>query len=122
MQNTQQEIQSDNLDQTESSSNCFANNNETPELAQIAAAGRIETGKLPPPPPHPKRWVPHRKAEVVAAVREGYLTFDEACERYSLSVEEFLTWQNGIDLFGLAGLRINHLQVYRRRRTRSPKR
>jgi Protein of unknown function (DUF1153) len=119
MQSTQQEIQSDNLDQTESSSNCFANNNETPQLAQPAAAGRIETGGLPPP--SPKRWVPHRKAEVVAAVREGYLTFDEACERYALSVEEFLTWQHGIDLFGLAGLRVNHVQVYRRRRTRSQK-
>jgi hypothetical protein len=122
MQNTQQEMHPGNSDQTEPTSDCFANNNEIPEPVQVATVGQIETGGLPPPPPRPKRWVPQRKAEIVAAVRDGYLTFDDACERYALSVEEFLTWQHGIDVFGLAGLRINHVQVYRRRRTRSTKR
>jgi hypothetical protein len=50
--------------------------------------------------------VAQRKAEVVEAVRGGFLTLDEACERYALSIEEFLTWQHGISLFGLAGLRV----------------
>ncbi len=54
------------------------------------------------------RWVPQRKAEVVEAVRSGILTLDEACERYALSIEEFLAWQHGISLFGLAGLRVYH--------------
>lgn len=52
------------------------------------------------------RWVPQRKAEVVEAVRGGMLTLDQACERYALSIEEFLAWQHGISLFGLAGLRV----------------
>ena len=35
-----------------------------------------------------KRWVTRRKAEVVAAVRGGLLTADDACERYSLTRED----------------------------------
>jgi len=65
------------------------------------------------PPPHTKRWVPRRKAEVVAAVRGGLLTLDEACERYELTVEEFLTWQRAVSRFGLPGLRATHAQDYR---------
>ena len=57
-------------------------------------------------PDNRMRWVPQRKAEVVEAVRGGHLTLDEACERYALSIEEFLAWQHGISLFGLAGLRV----------------
>ena len=52
------------------------------------------------------RWVPQRKAEVVEAVRGGLLTLDQARERYALSIEEFLAWQHGVNLFGLAGLRV----------------
>jgi uncharacterized protein DUF1153 len=43
------------------------------------------------------RWLPHHKALVVAAVRHGLLTFGEACERYSLSAEEYLSWQRSFD-------------------------
>ena len=60
-----------------------------------------------------KRWVPRRKAQVVAAVRAGVLTLDEACSRYALTVEEFLSWQRAIDKFGLPGLRTTHSQEYR---------
>ena len=35
------------------------------------------------PPPSTKRWVIRRKAEVVAAVRGGLLSLDEACKRYT---------------------------------------
>jgi Protein of unknown function (DUF1153) len=49
------------------------------------------------PPPNTKRWVIRRKAEVVAAVRGGLLSLDEACRRYTLTVEEFLAWQRAID-------------------------
>ena len=65
------------------------------------------------PAPNTKRWVIRRKALVVAAVRGGLLTLDEACRRYSLSVEEFLSWQKAIDRFGLPGLRTTRIQVYR---------
>ena len=65
------------------------------------------------PPPDTGRWVIRRKAEVVAAVRGGLLTLDEALERYSLTAEEFLAWQQSIDRHGMAGLRTTRLQQYR---------
>lgn len=65
------------------------------------------------PPPDTKRWVIRRKAEVVAAVRGGLLSIDEACERYKLTVDEFLSWQRSIDRHGLAGLRATKIQDYR---------
>jgi Protein of unknown function (DUF1153) len=36
----------------------------------------------------PSRWVIRRKAEVVAAVRGGLLSLQEACSRYALNLEE----------------------------------
>src|ERR1700732_771509 len=54
------------------------------------------------PAPGTKRWVIRRKAEVVAAVRGGLLSLEEACARYTLTVDEFLSWQVSIDQFGLA--------------------
>jgi hypothetical protein len=45
------------------------------------------------PSPQTKRWVIRRKAEVVAAVLGGLLSLDDACERYNLTVEEFISWQ-----------------------------
>lgn len=65
------------------------------------------------PPEGTKRWVIRRKAEVVAAVRGGLLSLEEACQRYTLTVEEFLSWQSSIDEHGLAGLRTTHIQKYR---------
>ncbi len=65
------------------------------------------------PNPNTKRWVIRRKAEVVAAVRGGLLTLEEACERYTLSVEEFLSWQRAIDKNGMPGLRVTRVQDYR---------
>ena len=65
------------------------------------------------PPTSTRRWVIRRKAEVVAAVRGGLLRLDEACNRYTLTVEEFLAWQSSIDEHGLAGLRTTRIQQYR---------
>jgi hypothetical protein len=59
------------------------------------------------------RWMPRRKAQVVAAVRGGLLSLDDACERYALTVEEFLSWQTAMRKFGLPGLRATHVQDYR---------
>ncbi len=56
------------------------------------------------------RWVVRRKAEVVAAVNGGMLTTDEACDRYNLSLEEFISWQQAIQRAGMPGLRVTHLQ------------
>ncbi len=65
------------------------------------------------PPTSTKRWVIRRKAEVVAAVRGGLLSLEEACQRYTLTVEEFLSWQASIEKHGLAGLRTTRIQHYR---------
>ncbi len=65
------------------------------------------------PPPDTKRWVVRRKAAVVAAVRTGLITLEEACRRYTLSVEEFLSWERAMEKHGLRGLRVTRLQEYR---------
>ena len=65
------------------------------------------------PPPSTKRWVIRRKAEVVAAVRGGLLSLEEACQRYTLTIDEFLSWQRLIDRHGLPGLRSTRVQDYR---------
>src|SRR5258708_16229709 len=67
------------------------------------------------PPPNTQRWVIRRKAEVVAAVRGGLLTLDEACERYSLTNEEFLGWHQSIDRHALPALRPTPLPQHRSR-------
>jgi hypothetical protein len=65
------------------------------------------------PPVDTGRWVIRRKAEVVAAVRGGLLTLEEALARYKLTSEEFLAWQASIEKHGMAGLRTTRLQQYR---------
>ena len=65
------------------------------------------------PPPDTKRWVIRRKAEVGAAVRNGLIGLDEACERYRLSAEEFLNWEQLITAHGLRGLMVTRLQEHR---------
>jgi hypothetical protein len=65
------------------------------------------------PAPGTKRWVIRRKAEVIAAVRGGLLSLEEACNRYMLTVDEYLSWQSSIDQYGLAGLRTTRIQQYR---------
>jgi hypothetical protein len=65
------------------------------------------------PTPGTSRWVSRRKAEVVAAVDGGLLSLDEACRRYELSIEEFLSWQRAFDRFGQRGLRATKSQRFR---------
>lgn len=60
------------------------------------------------PPMGTTRWVARRKAQVVAAVRGGLLSLEQASERYALTAEEFMSWRNAVDRFGLAGLRATH--------------
>lgn len=65
------------------------------------------------PSPNTKRWVVRRKAEVVAAVRAGLISLEDACKRYTLSVEEFASWQALVDRYGVRGLRATRVQEYR---------
>lgn len=50
---------------------------------------------------------------MVAAVNGGLLTFEEACERYRLTLEELVTWQRTVQRVGLPGLRATKLKRYR---------
>ena len=79
-----------------------------------AAQGAELPGGIPElPSPDTQRWVVRRKAVVVHAVRNGTITLQEACRRYNLSVEEFLGWQRAIEQYGIPGLRVTRLQIYR---------
>jgi Protein of unknown function (DUF1153) len=74
------------------------------------------------PPPNTRRWVVRRKAAVVAAVRAGKITVEEALRRYQLTEEEFLSWQRAFESHGLPGLRATRIQQYREpRRPRGPR-
>jgi hypothetical protein len=65
------------------------------------------------PPQITTRWVTRRKAQVVAAVRGGLLSLDDACNRYKLTIDEFLIWDSLINRHGLKGLRATKVQDYR---------
>lgn len=67
-----------------------------------------------PPPADVKRWTFRRKAAVVTAAASGEITRVEACRRYRLSAEEFLSWQQAFVAHGAGGLRATRLQQYRR--------
>ncbi len=86
---------------------------EADTLGVATDDGRLTLDDLPSP--DTRRWVMRRKAEVVAGVRAGLLTEDEACRRYDLSAEEFHSWQDMIDRHGVQALRVTRLQDYRRR-------
>ncbi|MBY8975792.1 DUF1153 domain-containing protein [Rhodobacteraceae bacterium NNCM2] len=61
-----------------------------------------------------RRWVPRRKARVVAAVEGGLISQEEALKRYSLSDEEYEGWKKLFATHGLRGLcvtQINHLRT-----------
>lgn len=58
------------------------------------------------PRPGTQRWVARRKAEVVAAVRGGLISLQEACHRYRLSVDEFRSWERLLETHGVAGLKV----------------
>ncbi|GIX14264.1 MAG: hypothetical protein KatS3mg118_2223 [Paracoccaceae bacterium] len=65
------------------------------------------------PPPDTKRWVARRKAAVVAAVNGGLISAEEACERYSLSLEELESWRQAVARHGTRALRVTALQKFR---------
>ena len=56
------------------------------------------------PPPGVTRWVPRRKAEIIAAVNGGLLSLTDASHRYGISHEEFRAWVRAYEQSGLLGL------------------
>ena len=65
------------------------------------------------PPPDTTRWVPRRKAELVAAVRGGLISIEYVCERYRISEEEYMSWAEAVEKHGVRGLRATRAQMYR---------
>ncbi|MXO74473.1 DUF1153 domain-containing protein [Altererythrobacter aerius] len=49
------------------------------------------------PKSHRVHWSDQRKSDVVRAVRDEVITFDEARRRYLLSRSEFRTWEDKVD-------------------------
>jgi hypothetical protein len=64
-------------------------------------------------PPRPTRWVPQRKAEIVDALRGGFITLEEACAHYDLSEEECVSWQRRLERVGFPGLLVKNTQKSR---------
>jgi hypothetical protein len=58
---------------------CVGPQGERITLAQMPRAGL-------------KRWTQRDKALVVAAVQGGLLSFSEACSRYPLYADDYLSW------------------------------
>jgi hypothetical protein len=69
-----------------------------------------------PPLPNTTRWVARRKAAIVAAVRRGSITLEEALSRYQLTQEEFRSWERAFEQHGLRGLHATKVQLYLRDR------
>ncbi len=65
------------------------------------------------PHPNTSRWMPRRKAAVVAAVRSGRITMEAARSLYRLSEEELRSWDRAFQLHGVPGLRATRIQIYR---------
>lgn len=95
----------------------FSTEGEQVQIVRLSERRR-ELSKLPAP--NTRRWVMRRKAQVVAAVRDGLLTLPEACDRYRLSEEEFKAWAHLLDHHGVYGLRATRVQEYRARDLDAP--
>ncbi len=108
MRTNQQELGTERTDKAESGIRQHSGANENTEPCHVKMPDIFTA------PSQPKRWVAHRKAEIVTAVRGGYLSLSEACLRYALSIEEYLSWEREIDISGLQGLRMNRTQQRRR--------
>jgi hypothetical protein len=57
-----------------------------------------------------------RKAAVLAEFRTGAVSVEQACRRYEISGEEFLSWLRAFEAHGVPGLRTTRIQAYRPRR------
>jgi hypothetical protein len=75
---------------------------------------KVETVTLASlPDSNTTRWVTSRKAQVVAAIRGGLLTLEEASIRYRLTLDELAEWQASLEKHGSRGLRAIFVQQYR---------
>ena len=57
------------------------------------------------------RWTVGRKTTLIRAVRAGLLSVGDARNRYNLSLEKLLSWQEGLNQHGFEGLKVTKSQV-----------
>lgn len=62
---------------------------------------------------HVQRWTPGRKAQVVAKVLAGGISFADALEQFDLSAEELQGWIDREQKHGRRGLKVGALQALR---------
>ncbi len=84
-----------------------------PDLVQLVESINENPTLSDLPPPNIKRWHIQHKEMVVTATRTGLINVAEACARYGITIEEFLSWKRLLDEHGLRGLRATSLQKYR---------
>jgi hypothetical protein len=65
------------------------------------------------PSPETVRWVASRKAAVVRAVAAGLISRETAMKTWSLSEEEFESWEVAVAQYGVRALRATALRQYR---------
>ncbi|MEM0987712.1 MAG: DUF1153 domain-containing protein [Pseudomonadota bacterium] len=65
------------------------------------------------PSPETRRWVPRRKARVVAAVEGGLISEEQALQRYAITPEEYDTWKAAMSKFGMRGLCVTQINRVR---------
>lgn len=89
------------------------------ELCDLLSPGSLKRSSMDTilPSATSGRWVVRRKATIVTAVHSGALSLEEACHRYMLTADEFVSWEKSFDQHGLAGLQITRLQHYRQQQT-----
>ncbi len=90
-----------------------------PGLLARGPDGNILTLNDLPLPNITQRWVIRLKALVVAGVRGGLLSLEDACKMYTLTVYEFSLWERAVDRFGVKGLRVTKIQKYSRLQQRA---
>jgi hypothetical protein len=88
--------------------------NARPKVSYVRGADGSPLSLSDLPDVNNRRWVVRHKANVVAAVRGGLISLEDVCQRYELTVEEFLAWSNAVDRFGVSALRATRVQEYRR--------
>ena len=82
-----------------------------PRAVTLPDGSVMTLADLPAPETH--RWVASRKETVVAAVRHGLITREDALRRYGLSEEEFEAWRKAVETHGRAALKVTALQRFR---------
>ena len=86
--------------------NCRSSSRKSPMSPEKQDGGQ----QLPSPG---ERWVPRRKAMVIAALRAGETTIEEVCSLYRLSPDELAGWISSFERYGVPGLRATRVQIYR---------